>query len=207
MSEQNQESSELPTSWIVEIRQRLAEPPPSRLVPTEEDQTAAVLVPVFVDAQALWLLLTKRSEELLHHRGQNAFPGGARETGEDAWQTALREAQEELALPPEAVLRLGELDQVWTPSGYQVTPCVGVIPAQFDPDPEPSEVAEVFQVPLTAFADPRMVEERPMKFDGEERMLRFYHVGNRQIWGLTAEIVGNLLERLGMATPPISTTS
>ena len=63
------------------------------------------------------------------------------------------------------------------------------------------EIAEIFAVPLSAFANPRLIEERPVAIDGKERMLRIYHIGNRRIWGLTAQILNNLLRRLGARAP------
>ena len=96
-------------SWIEELRKRLATPAPTRL-PTSESRQAAILVPLYVNAGQLWTVLTKRSDQLPTHKSQIAFPGGARETGEDAWTTALRETEEELGLPPKKILRIGQLD-------------------------------------------------------------------------------------------------
>ena len=73
----------------------------------------------------------------------------------------------------------------------RVVPCVGAIPFPFKAEPNAAEIAEVFSLPLSAFADPRMVEERPVNFDGVVRNLRIYHIGRRQIWGLTARILQN----------------
>jgi 8-oxo-dGTP pyrophosphatase MutT (NUDIX family) len=185
------------TSWILEIRDRLSSPPPRRL-PASDLRQAAVLVPLYVDAGELWTVLTKRTDTLPSHRSQIAFPGGGREFKEDPWAAATREAQEEIGLNPAAVLRLGELDEGETPAGFRVIPCVGAIPFPFEAHPNAAEIAEVFSLPLSAFADPRMVEERPVKLDGVERMLRVYHIGNRTIWGLTALILQSLLVRFGL---------
>lgn len=193
------ETPDAPPSWILELRARLEEPPPTRLAPSER-RPAAVLVPLFVDAGELWVLLTRRSDELTQHRGQIAFPGGARELGEDDWQAALRESEEEVGLTPPSVLRLGRLDEAATPSGFSIMPCVGAIPAAFRPT-RSDEIAEVFAVPLSAIADPRLVETRPVTVDGVRRELLVYHVGSRQIWGLTARILANLLTRLGLVPP------
>lgn len=188
-------------SWILELRARLAEPPPRRLEPSER-RPAAVLVPLFVDAGELWVLLTKRSEVLPQHRGQIAFPGGGRELGEDEWTAAVRESFEEIGLDQRVVLPLGRLDEASTPSGFSILPCVAAIPAKFQPRPN-EEIAEVFAVPLSAIADPRMVELRTVRVDGRSREILVYHVGSRQIWGLTARILANLLERLGLAAPGV----
>jgi 8-oxo-dGTP pyrophosphatase MutT (NUDIX family) len=184
-------------SWILAVRERLASPPPKRLAPSDL-RPAAVLVPLYVDAGELWTVLTKRTETLPSHRGQIAFPGGGREIGEDAWGAALREAKEEVGFEPAKVLRLGLLDEVESPASFRVIPCVGAVPFPYEAAPNEAEIAEVFSVPLTAFANPRLVEERPVSIDGRERMIRIYHVGNRQIWGLTARVLQNLLVRLGI---------
>jgi 8-oxo-dGTP pyrophosphatase MutT (NUDIX family) len=186
-------------SWILELRQRLSTPPAARLTPSER-RPAAVLVPLFVDAGELWVLLTKRSEILPQHRGQIAFPGGGRELGEDEWAAALRESQEEIGLDPRLVVPLGCLDEATTPSGFTILPCVGAIPAGFQPLAN-AEIAEVFSLPLAAIADPKLVETRRIRVDGRSRELLVYHVGSRQIWGLTARILANLLERLGLVAP------
>lgn len=187
-------------SWIEELRRRLAQPAPARLRPGDVRE-AAILVPVYVDAGQLWTVLTQRAEELPHHRSQIAFPGGARETGEDAWATALREAEEELGLAPGQVLRIGQLDEAWTPSGFHVVPCVGAVPFPVELEPNLEEIAETFTVPLLEFANPRLVEDREVVVDGKRRGLRIYHVGGKQIWGLTARVLQNLMARLGLEGP------
>lgn len=203
-------------SWIAEVRERLASPPPRRSAfarpgqpggagDRAEAREAAVLVPLYVTAGELWTVLTRRSDDLPSHRGQYAFPGGSREAGEDPWATALREAGEEVGILPETVLRLGELDEEEVPTGFRVVPCVGAIPApssepggRGEPRAASAEIAEVFSLPLSAFASPRLVEDRDVTYDGERRRLRIYHVGSRQIWGLTAHVLQNLLSRLGL---------
>ena len=186
-----------PKSWITEIRERLAAPPPSRLAASDL-RPAAVLVPLYVDAGELWTILTKRADTLPSHRSQIAFPGGGRDLKEDPWGAAVREAHEEIGLEPKTVLRLGELDEGETPAGFRVIPCVGAIPFPYEARPNEREIAEVFSLPLTAFSNPKMVEERPVKINGVERLVLVYHIGNRQIWGLTARILQNLLVRLGL---------
>ncbi|MEE9562303.1 MAG: CoA pyrophosphatase [Thermoanaerobaculia bacterium] len=187
-------------SWIVEVRQRLSSPVPLRLAP-KEAREAAVLVPLYVDAGELWTVLTKRAENLPHHRSQIAFPGGGREIGEDPWAAALRESEEELGLDISKILRLGELDEAETPSGFHIVPCVGAVPHPLETEINHEEIAEVFSVPLLAFADYRIIEDQLVKIDGVERTIRVYHLGKRQVWGLTARIVQNLLTRLGYEIP------
>ena len=184
-------------SWIHEVRHRLSSPPPSRM-PASEARQAAVLVPLYVEAGELWTLLTLRAETLPHHRGQVAFPGGGRETGEDLWVAALRECEEEIGLARKAVLRLGELDETGTPSGFRIVPCVGAIPSTFAARPNPGEIEEVFAAPISALANPSLIEDRDVRINGRKRTLRIYHVGRHKVWGVTARILQNLLARLGL---------
>ena len=186
-------------SWIVEVRKRLASPPPERVPAaqvTDTTRRAAVLVPLYVDAGGLWVLLTRRAEDLPYHRGQIAFPGGSLEPGEDAWAAALRESEEEIGLDPKKVLPLGMLDELATPTGFTMQPCVGGVPYPVETRVAVREVAEVFALPLAAVANPQLVERRTVLVDDVPRDLTVYHVGGRQIWGATALVLSNLLERL-----------
>jgi 8-oxo-dGTP pyrophosphatase MutT (NUDIX family) len=186
-------------TWVHEIRARL-ESPAGVLLPEEHaGRTAAVLVPMFVNAGELWLMLTKRSEALNSHAGQVAFPGGANDPGEDHWQTALRETQEEIGLAPDRVLKLGELDEIYAEvSDYRIVPCVGAVPFPFEPMPNEDEIEEVFTVPLLAFANAKVIEDRIVEWRGRDHPIRVYHVGRHPVWGLTARIIQNLLRRLGV---------
>ncbi|MGE0641698.1 MAG: CoA pyrophosphatase [Thermoanaerobaculia bacterium] len=188
-----------PHSWILQMRQRLESPPPERLG-VGEARRAAVLVPLYVEGGQLWTILTKRAESLPHHRGQVAFPGGGLEAGEDSWAAALRETQEEIGIEGRRVLRLGELDEVASPSGFRIVPCVGAVPYPFELAPNPGEIDEVFATPLAELANPKLTEEREVRINGQRRNLRIYHVGRFLVWGVTARIVQNLLERIGIAT-------
>lgn len=191
--------SAVKTSWIEEVRHRLTSPAPRRL-PVGEARQAAVLVSLYVDAGELWTLLTKRSDHLPTHKSQYAFPGGGRELGEDPWAAAVREAKEEVGLDEKRVLRLGELDELSSGTGYAIVPCVGAVPFPLETRRNEAEIAEIFAVPLSAFANPSLIEDRPVVVNGRERNLRIYHIGSRRIWGLTAIILKNLLHRLGTET-------
>lgn len=187
---------EAPQSWIVELRRRLESPPAVRL-PAGDGRQASVLVPLYVDAGELWTLLTRRTDEVPHHKGQIAFPGGGLELGEDHWQAALRETEEELGVERRAILPLGQLDELETPTGYRIVPCVGAVPFPLKTQVNEAEIAEVFAAPLLAFSDYRMVEDRAVRIDGVQRTIRVYHLGGRQVWGLTAVVLQKLLHRLG----------
>jgi 8-oxo-dGTP pyrophosphatase MutT (NUDIX family) len=184
-------------SWIREIRTRLDSPPGRRLA-VSELRPAAVLVPLYVDGGELWTVLTERSEHLPSHPSQIAFPGGSREAGEDVWTAALREAHEEVGLAPERVLRLGELDEIESPAGFRVVPCVGAVPFPLDLKRNESEIAQLIPLPLSAFTNPQLIEDRNLVINGAERRLRIYHLGRHQVWGLTASVLKNFLIRLGL---------
>ena len=159
---------------------------------------AAVLVPLLVAPDGLHLLFIVRSSTLTSHAGQIAFPGGRLEPGETVAGAALRETFEETGLAEEQTRILGELQPLPSPK-YLVTPVVGVLRW-----PQPltlctAEVAEVFTVPLGDLLalTPRQ-EER--QFQGQRRVIHYYaHQsgdGERLIWGLTGNIVAELLALL-----------
>lgn len=157
---------------------------------------AAVLVPILHAPDGLHLLLTVRSSGLSNHAGQIAFPGGRLEPGETVVQAALRETVEETGLDVSGVRVLGELQAVPSPARYGVTPVVGVLPW---PQPfrlNPAEVADAFTVPLSELLalTPRQ-EERLLH--GQRRTIHYYthlsDAGERLIWGLTGNIVADLL--------------
>ncbi len=116
----------------------------------KDKSVAAVLVPLFEREEQLHVLYTRRSDRLLSHQGQVAFPGGKVDLADaDLVATALREAHEEIGLHPHTVEIIGSLTTMDTmASGYSVAPFVGVIPESVKLRPNPREVAEIFSVPL-----------------------------------------------------------
>ena len=159
-------------------------------------QPAAVLIGIREGVQPR-LVFTVRDGRLQAHAGQVAFPGGRSDPDDDgAVATALRESEEEIGLDRSLVTPLGFLDRFETISGYCVTPVVARIAAQAQLYPAPAEVAEVFEVPLAFLLDPANLRRYTMEFRGCERpMVEFVHAGHR-IWGATAEMLCNLLERM-----------
>lgn len=157
---------------------------------------AAVLVPIYVRRGQLHLVFTKRRDDMRRHPGEISFPGGRREEHErDLWTTALREAEEEIGLPASAVAIIGALQPTPTiATGYAVYPFVGLIEATRDWVPSAGEVAEVLELPLTALVEGY----------GRRRLLRrglpirtdTYVVGDDLIWGATARILADLIDRL-----------
>lgn len=169
------------------------------LIGNQPRRPAAVLVGLREGVQPR-MVLTVRTDHLQDHAGQVAFPGGRTDPEDaDAIATALRESEEEIGLERRLVTPLGFLDRFETISGYTITPVV----ARIDPDarlyPAPAEVAEVFEVPLSFFLEPSNLKRYTMDFRGHRRdMVEFVHGGHR-IWGATAAMVFNLLQRMGRA--------
>jgi 8-oxo-dGTP pyrophosphatase MutT (NUDIX family) len=160
---------------------------------------AAVLIGLREGVQPR-MVLTVRTDHLHAHAGQVAFPGGRSEAGDgDAIATALRESEEEIGLERSLVTPLGYLDRFETISGFCITPVVARIAAGAQLYPAPDEVAEVFEVPLAFFMEPANLRRYTMEFRGHQRsMVEFVHGGHR-IWGATAAILLNLLQRMGRA--------
>ncbi|QQS15155.1 MAG: CoA pyrophosphatase [Rhodospirillales bacterium] len=153
---------------------------------------ASVLVPLVDRDEGLTVLLTQRTADMPSHAGQIAFPGGRRHDDEDAITTALRETEEEVGVPRDLVDVISPIDNYVTGSGYIITPIVGLVAPRFDLRPDPREVADVFEVPLSFFLDPANHHIHSRNFQGRER--RFYAMpyGERYVWGATAGMLKNL---------------
>jgi 8-oxo-dGTP pyrophosphatase MutT (NUDIX family) len=156
---------------------------------------AAVLIPLIPRSEGIQVTFMQRTEDGGTHSGQIAFPGGARELQDSGpVDTALREAHEEVRIPPETVTPLGQMDDNASISRYIVTPVVGVVhpPPQYCPDPR--EVQDIFEVPLSFLLDPENERRVPgARFLGRTWDLYEYHYQDRVIWGLTGRIVHELL--------------
>ncbi len=158
---------------------------------------AAVLIGLVQRASGWQILLTRRTEHLPQHAGQISFPGGRIEpTDQDAVAGALRETDEELGIAPAHVRPLGLLDVYGTISFYAVTPVLGIIDAHAQITPDPREVAEVFELPLAFVLDPANLKREERLFRGRVRGYYAYAFEDRYIWGATAGMLVNLLERL-----------
>jgi 8-oxo-dGTP pyrophosphatase MutT (NUDIX family) len=159
---------------------------------------AAVLIGVREGGEEK-VIFTRRHDGLAKHAGQVAFPGGSMDADDgDMVDTALRETEEEIGLPRESMTALGYLDCFETISGFCITPVVARIAADAPPlTPNAEEVADVFEVPLAFFLRPDKMMCYTMSYRGRARPMIEYRYGGYRIWGATAAMLSNLLQRMG----------
>ena len=157
---------------------------------------AAVLIAITDVPHDPQVILTQRPRAMRDHPGQVAFPGGKIDPGEDAITAALREAEEELALPREAVRVIGTSDIYHTGTGFLVTPVVGVVPPGLCLIPSPTEVEAWFEAPLAMLLDPASWTTNEVFWQGMNRRYLELEWQGFRIWGVTAAIIANLSRRL-----------
>ena len=158
---------------------------------------AAVLIPLLFRDGEWWVLVTQRTRHVEHHKGQISFPGGACDPEDASLEaTALREAYEEIGIPPETVEILGALDDLPTITDFVVTPVVGVIPHSFPYRLNQCEVAAVVEVPLSFLRKPGNVRVEQREYKGQIHDVLFWDYGSHAIWGATARILKSFLDLL-----------
>lgn len=161
---------------------------------------AAVLVPV-VDRPRPTVILTLRPETMRRHPGQISFPGGRIDPGDDGpVAAALREAQEEIALPPEKVEVIGIADRYVTVTGFEVVPVLAVVPPDLPLRPQQAEVAAIFEAPLDHLLAPGHHQVRTAQWRGRQRSYYEIDYEGRRIWGATAAMIVNLGRRLELVS-------
>lgn len=161
---------------------------------------ASVLVPVMRRGDELTVLLTRRADHLRSHKGQISFPGGRRdEVDVSAAANALREAQEEVAMPPSSVEIIGYLDDYPTITRYMVTPVVGIVSGEPSLYPHEDEVAELIEVPLDFVLSPKSFERKSFMQGGFKVPFYELNFGPHRIWGATAGMLWNLCQKVQRA--------
>lgn len=157
---------------------------------------AAVLVPLVHGAEP-GVLLTLRASHLKDHAGQVAFPGGRMDPGDASPEAAaLREAQEEIGLPPGQVELAGRLPDYATGTGYRITPVLGLLPSGLALSPREEEVAAIFTLPLATLLDPAAPQRRQAEWRGRQREFWVWPHPEHYVWGATAAILVHLAGRL-----------
>jgi len=140
------------------------------------------------------VVLTRRAQHMRSHRGEVSFPGGRQEPGEDLWATALREADEEVALDSATVTRIGELDHLRTVTSQSfIVPFVATLPGRPRLEAAPGEVELVLHVPLRELLSDGVYREERWGIPPQDRPIRFFEVVGDTIWGATGAMLHNLL--------------
>ena len=142
-------------------------------------------------------VLTRRTDGVATHKGQISFPGGARESGEDLVETALRETYEEMGVASDSIRVVGRLTPLYVPaSGFSIHPFVGWIDRRPSFRPDPREVAEIIEIPLSILRNPAIVVREIWTLRGREVEVPFYAIDAHKVWGATAMILAELLSAL-----------
>jgi 8-oxo-dGTP pyrophosphatase MutT (NUDIX family) len=163
------------------------------------DRASAVLAALYEVDGELHVVLTRRTWEMRAHSGEVSFPGGRQDEGEDLWGTALREADEEIALDPAGIELLGELDHLATITSRSfIVPFVAALPARPVTVANPTEVSAVLHVPVAELLEPSIFREERWTFPwAEDRPIFFFELVGDTVWGATGAMLRQLL---GLAT-------
>ncbi|MDX1585017.1 MAG: CoA pyrophosphatase [Thermoanaerobaculia bacterium] len=180
---------------IPRLREILARHPAALIEPDGLRPAAVLICLIWMDEE--WhLLFSQRSMDLPVHSGQISFPGGALEEGETAEDAARRETEEEVGIPRDRIEMIGRLDDVETKSGYIVSPFVGTAPADSEYVLQPSEVVEVYEVPLSALLREDRPEVRYVSWKNRKYPVYSFRWEGIDIWGLTAYMLKGFLDHV-----------
>jgi 8-oxo-dGTP pyrophosphatase MutT (NUDIX family) len=158
---------------------------------------AGVLILLYPLDGQLCFPLTKRPESVEYHKGQISLPGGSQENGESLYQTALREAQEEVGVAADSVELIGQLSQLYVPpSNFCIRPFVGYVAQRPNFQIEAVEVAELIEAPLGALFDPATARMEDWEMRGGVWPIPFYQFGPHKVWGATAMILSEFAAML-----------
>ena len=161
---------------------------------TEEDAIqSAVLILLYEENGVICFTLTERTQTVEHHRGQISLPGGAREADEKLSSTAIRETQEEIGIYADDVDIIGALSPLFVPvTGFIINPFVGIINANFEPQPAPEEVETVISVHVNELLndDNELQEKRNLR--GYDMNIPYFLLSGHKVWGATAMILSEL---------------
>lgn len=163
----------------------------------EGDAVDAAVLMALTDESVPALILTRRAGNLSSHAGEVAFPGGKRDSGDASIiATALRESHEEVGLETGLVRVIGELGVFTSRAGLRVKPVVGVVPAHVELRANPGEIESIFRVPLSYFLDEKPANDYKFQYMGHEITVPSFNYGDYVIWGLTAFMIVDLMNRV-----------
>ena len=158
---------------------------------------AAVLIGLIPRESGWQVLLTRRTEHMSSHAGQVAFPGGRVDQDDQGHiAAALRETAEEVGIASSQIRPIGFLERFATISNFIVTPVVAILSVDISPTPQQSEVAAIFEAPLELFLDPLQRRTESREYLGRMRSTTVFQFGEHRIWGATASMLVNFVERL-----------
>jgi 8-oxo-dGTP pyrophosphatase MutT (NUDIX family) len=189
------QAASCPDNLIARIKDILAQREVKRLPENPGLIRASVLIPLFCKDGSYHCLFTKRSDKVLHHKGEISFPGGNYDTSDaDLLATALREAHEEIGVKPQDVEIIGALDEIITMSGFIVSPFVGLVSYPYPFILSPEEIEEIIMLPLVGFLTAGVLSEDYRTYNERTEKVSIYQSGGHVIWGATAKILRQFLE-------------
>ena len=178
-------------------REPLADDPGAIAFPVPSVLREAAVLMAVTDSSTPAFLMIHRPSNMRTHPGQAAFPGGKIDPGEDAVAAALREAHEELGIDPALVEVIGTTDHYRSPSGFEITPVLAMVPDDLPLSPNPLEVASCFAPPVDFVLDPSNHILRTVDWEGGVTRTYIEILWNEhRIWGVTAAILANLARRI-----------
>jgi 8-oxo-dGTP pyrophosphatase MutT (NUDIX family) len=185
-----------------QIKEKLRSKRPAR-VKEPGLKPASVLVPLISRGGGWCLLFTKRSHQVEAHKGEISFPGGMIEEGETALAAVLRETHEELGIAEDRIHILGELDEILTFTGFRIRPFVAKLRWPTPLRPNPGEIESVHILSLSGFLDPSLFKAETWKRNNQDYPVYYYKFPECTVWGATARITKNLIDRLEFGNPPL----
>ena len=158
---------------------------------------AAVLILLYMADNEIYFFLTKRTDELKHHKGQISLPGGTQEGNEKLIDTALRETHEEIGINKTSISIIGSMTPLFVPvTGFMINPFIGYSLSKLDPKPDPAEVAAIFSVNISDLLNEanRTIEQR--KIRGYDVEVPYFNLNNYEVWGATSMILSEFRDLL-----------
>lgn len=182
-----------------ELIRKVAGQFPKTRVPLRGQRLSAVLMPFYFKNGEAYLLFTRRSQKVRHHKGQVSFPGGAYDEEDgDLRTTALRETWEEIGVEPEAVEVIAEMDEMVTPSNFHITPFVGQIPYPYSFRINRDEIDEMIEIPFAHLLNPAHHRAEYMQHPRTQKqvLVHFFDYGEHIVWGVTGHLLYRMLQKM-----------